>query len=348
MKYNKLPGTDINISVMCLGSGTWGGGVQNTEQQGHDQMDYAFSKGVNFFDTAELYPIPPVPSTQGATERVIGTWFKKRKKRSKIVLATKIAGPADYTTHLRKYLGYHKKALDHAIEQSLIRLQTDYIDLFQIHWPERKTNFFGPRGYVHDETCTWKSNFYEILEHLKNHIKIGNIRYIGVCNETPWGVMKFLEMGKNNKLPLVRTIQNPYSLLNRLFEVGNAEICHREEIGLLAYSPLGFGNLTGKYLNKNKPKGARITMFPDYDRYSKNMSIKSIEKYVTLAKNHGLRPAQMALSFVLSRPFLSSVIVGATTMEQLKENIGSVELDLSVDIIDSINEIHDEQPNPAP
>lgn len=345
MRYKKIPGTNIEISIICLGTMTWG--QQNTEKQGHEQMDYAFSKGVNFFDTAELYPIPPKRQTQGETERIIGTWFKSTGNRDKVILASKIAGPANFTTHIRNDLGYHKNAIDHAIEQSLKRLQTDYIDLYQLHWPERKTNFFGLRGYSYDETSSWDCNFQEILDHLNAHIKTGNIRHIGVSNETPWGVMKFLEIGKSNNLPLIRTIQNPYSLLNRLFEVGNAEICHREKMGLLAYSPMAFGSLSGKYLKGQKPKDARLTLFPNYDRYSKGPCLTAIEQYVALAEEFGLSPAQVALSFVNSRSFLTSNIIGATTMEQLKENIDSVDLDLDEDILTRIEEIHESQPNPS-
>ena len=241
MEYNFLPGTQTKVSKICLGTMTWG--RQNTEQEAHDQMDYAYEQGINFFDTAELYPIPPRQEEQGDTERFIGTWFKKTGLRDKIVLASKIAGPAAFTKHIRTDKSYSKQTIDIAIEKNLKRLQTDYIDLYQLHWPERPTNYFGKRGYNFKRGDLWKENFEEILDALNTHVKKGNIRYVGLSNETPWGTMGFLRASNTNR-PRVRTIQNPYSLLNRLFEVGNAEICIRENTGLLAYSPVSYTHLT--------------------------------------------------------------------------------------------------------
>jgi len=265
MKYTKLPHTNIEVSKICLGTMTWG--KQNTEAEGHQQMDYAFNKGVNFFDVAELYPVPAEAETYGKTEEIIGTWFKKTGNRNNIILASKIAGTGDYTKHIRT-TGFSKESIINAVESSLKRLQTDYIDLYQLHWPERKTNFFGQRNYVYDPTDTWEDNFYEILETLNSLVKQGKIRTIGLSNETPWGTMRYLEEAKKKPaLPRAITIQNPYSLLCREFETGLSEIAMKENIGLLAYSPLGFGVLSGKYLNGKMPEKARITLFPNFDRY---------------------------------------------------------------------------------
>ena len=281
MEYNLLPGTDIEVSKICLGTMTWG--RQNTEAEGHEQMDYALAQGVNFFDTAELYPVPPRAEEQGDTERFIGTWFKKTGNREKVILASKIAGPAAFTQHIRTDKSYSKKTIDQAVENNLKRLQTDYMDLYQIHWPERPTNFFGKRGYDYQRGEVWQENFEEVLDALGEHVKKGNIRYIGLSNETPWGTMRFLNAASSER-PRVRTIQNPYSLLNRTFEVGNAEVCHRENIGLLAYSPLAFGVLSGKYRWGKLPANARLPVFPYYDRYISYPSLKCVEAYDDLAE----------------------------------------------------------------
>jgi len=344
MEYNLLPGTQIKVSKICLGTMTWG--RQNSEQQGHDQMDYAHEQGINFFDTAELYPIPPRQEEQGDTERFIGTWFKKSGLRDKIILASKIAGPAAFTQHIRTDKSYTKETIDTAVEKSLKRLQTDYIDLYQLHWPERPTNYFGKRGYDYKRGEVWEENFEEVLDALNTHVKKGNIRYIGLSNETPWGTMGFLR-ASNSDRPRVRTIQNPYSLLNRTFEVGNAEVCHREEVGLLAYSPLAFGVLSGKYRGGKQPEKARLTLFPHYDRYSSNPCKNAVEMYHDLAQKNDLTLTQLALAFVNDRPFMTSNIIGATDLDQLKENIGTASISLSDEILEEINSIHEAIPNPS-
>jgi len=311
-------------------------------------MDYAFSQGVNFFDTAELYPIPAHKDRYALTETIIGNWFRKRGTRQEVVLASKIAGPAPFTRFIRSS-GFHPDAIREAVEGSLKRLQTDYIDLYQLHWPERSTNFFGKRGYLPDPQDSWKDNVLQVLETLGALVREGKIRHVGLSNETPWGVMRFLqEADANPDLPRMITIQNPYSLLNRLFEVGLAEISIRSEIGLLAYSPLGFGTLSGKYLGNKKPEKARVTLFPNYSRYSGQRAVEATQAYAEIADRHGLTLAQMALAFVNSRPFLTSNIIGATTMEQLRENIGSIGVKLGAEVLQEIEAVHDSLPNPAP
>ncbi|MFI2741411.1 NADP(H)-dependent aldo-keto reductase [Zhouia sp. PK063] len=346
MKYTTLPNTDIKVSKICLGTMTWG--EQNTQADGHEQMDYALSQGVNFFDTAELYPVPARPETYATTEKIIGTWFKKTGNRDKIILASKIAGPEYSGKHIRNNEGFTKDGIVKAIDASLERLQTDYIDVYQLHWPERNTNFFGQRGYAHDTNEKWNDNIKEILEVLGSQIKAGKIRHIGLSNETPFGVTRYIEESEKHDLPRMITIQNPYSLLNRLFEVGNAEIALRKNIGLLPYSTLGFGRLTGKYRNGNQPVGARLTIFPNFSRYNSENSVKVTDMYYNLAKEHNLSLATMALAFVNQQPFVTSNIVGATKMEQLKENISSIDVTLSSNLIEKINEIHNQIPNPAP
>ena len=325
---------------------TWG--RQNSEEQGHEQMDYAVEQGVNFFDTAELYPIPAKKEFYAVTEEIIGRWFKKTGNRDKIVLASKIAGPADFSKFIRT-TGFSRDSIISAVEGSLKRLQTDYIDLYQLHWPERHTNYFGQRGFNADEPDFWQDNIHQVLETLRDLVKEGKIRQVGLSNETPWGTMRFLEEGKvHDDLPRMVTIQNPYSLLNRLFEVGLSEISIREKIGLIPYSPLGFGVLSGKYLGGQKPRKGRITLFPNYDRYSNENSMQATQKYYDLAQAHDLSLTQMSLAFVNTRSFVTSTIIGATSLEQLKENIESIEVDLSADILEGIEAIHNEIPNPAP
>lgn len=323
---------------------TWG--EQNTEAEGHEQMDYAVERGINFFDTAELYSVPARKETYGSTEKIIGSWFRKTGNRDKIILASKITGPGYSNQHIRQ-TGFSKDAIYEALDNSLKRLQTDYIDLYQLHWPERNTNFFGKRGYEHDTDEQWQDNFAEILETLNELKKEGKIRHIGVSNETPYGVMRFLEESRKKGLPKMITVQNPYSLLNRLYEVGLAEISMREDIGLLPYSPLAFGVLSGKYLF-GKPDNARMTLYPNFARYSGQQATEATAKYHDLAKKNGLSLAQMALAFVNQQPFVTSNIIGATTMEQLRENIDSINVTLSDDIIKEINAIHTLSPNPAP
>ncbi|MBU2948542.1 aldo/keto reductase [Zobellia uliginosa] len=346
MKNTNLPYTDIEVSKICLGTMTWG--KQNTEEEGHEQMDFALDNGVNFFDTAELYPVPAHPDRHSATEKIIGTWFKKNGNRDKVILGTKIAGKAEFTKFIRTN-GFSPDAIRSAVEGSLERLQTDYIDLYQLHWPERNTNYFGKRGYKHDISDHWKDNIHQVLETMRDLIREGKIRHVGISNETPWGTMRFLTESKVHAgLPRAITIQNPYSLLNRQFEVGLSEISLREKIGLLAYSPMGFGTLSGKYLGGMKPATSRITLFPNYNRYSNDPAIKATEMYHELAQKHGLSMAQMALAFVNTRPFLTSTIVGATSIKQLKENIESIDLKLNDEVLEGIEAIHNSIPNPAP
>ena len=344
MKYTNLPGSDIKVSKICLGSMTWG--EQNSEADGHQQIEYALKEGVNFIDTAEMYSTPAREETQGSTEKIIGSWLKKTGNRNKIVLASKVAGPGFGVEHIRPNLGYSKEALTEALHQSLDRLQTDYIDLYQLHWPERHSNFFGKLGYSRDPDDKWEDNFKEVLYHLETFIKAGKIRKIGLSNETAFGVMRCVEEAMQGA-PKISTVQNPYSLINRKDEIGLTEICHREDIGLFPYSPLGMGTLTGKYLKK-MPENARLTLFPQYKRYSKPRAFEATEKYVALARANGLQPAQMALAFVEHQPFVTSTIIGATTMEQLKENIDSIKLQLTEEVLDEINKIHENFPNPAP
>ncbi|MCL4127270.1 UNVERIFIED_CONTAM: hypothetical protein GTU68_011117 [Idotea baltica] len=346
MKYTKLQHTDIEVSKICLGTMTWG--RQNSEAEGHEQMDYALEQGVNFFDTAELYPVPAHPDRYAHTEKIIGTWFKKNNNRDKVVLASKIAGKADFTKFIRE-TGFTRESITNAVELSLNRLQTDYVDLYQLHWPDRITNYFGKRGFKYDKTDYWQDNIHQVLETFRDLIQEGKIRQVGISNETPWGLMRFLEESKvHASLPRTITIQNPYSLLNRLFEVGLSEISIREKVGLLAYSPLGFGTLSGKYLGGMSPAASRLSLFPNYSRYSSETAVKATEKYHQLAKKHELSTAQMALAFVNSRPFVTSTIIGATNLTQLEENIASIDLKLSDEILDEIEAIHNEFPNPAP
>jgi aryl-alcohol dehydrogenase-like predicted oxidoreductase len=344
MKYTTLPNTDIKISKICLGTMTFG--QQNSEAEGHAQMDYAVEKGVNFFDTAEMYSIPSRQETYGSTEKIIGSWFKNSGKREEIVLASKIVGPSPSFGYMREKLDFSPKSITVALDQSLQRLQTDYIDLYQLHWPERKTNFFGQRGFK-VQNDPWGDNIQSVLETLDGFIKQGKIRHIGLSNETPWGVMRFLEESKYKNLPRVKTIQNPYSLLNRIFETGLSEMCLRENVGLLAYSPMAFGVLSGKYLKGMQPH-YRMALFPQYARYNSENCIKATRLYQEIAHKNGLTLTQMALAFVTQQAFLTSTIIGATTMEQLKENSASTDLVLSDEIITQINAVQDIIPDPAP
>ena len=344
MEYNKLPGTNIEVSKICLGTMTWG--TQNTKQEAFDQMDYAIDNGVNFIDTAELYPVPASADTYATTEVYIGKWLESRKSRDKIILASKIVGPGDYTAHIRK-TGFKGDSIETSLDQRLKRLKTDYLDLYQLHWPERLSNYFGNRNFKYFND-SWEDNFQEILLKLKKTIDSGKVRHVGLSNENPWGIMKFLEYSKN-ELPKMITIQNPYSLLNRLFEIGSGEICKRENVGLLAYSPLGFGVLTGKYRNGNVPKNSRLDLFPTtMSRYTNYNCKNAIELYHQIAEKHNLTLTQLALAFVNDRPFVTSNIIGATNIEQLKDNIDSINTKLSKEIIDEINLAQEKIPNPAP
>ena len=346
MKYNTLGSTDLKISEICLGTMTWG--RQNTQEEGWAQMDYALEQGIQFWDTAELYPVPTLPELYAHTEIIMGQWFKQSGKRSEIVLASKIAGPAGFTAHIRAN-GFHPTALKEAVEGSLKRLQTDYIDLYQLHWPERNTNFFGKLGYTHDSDEQWVENFEEVLDTLGALVAEGKIRHIGLSNETPWGLMRYLDAYRaKQERPRIQTVQNPYSLLNRSYEVGLSECSMREQVGLLAYSPLGFGVLSGKYLGGVQPEGARVTLFPNYNRYSNPQAVQATEAYAQLAQEHGLSLAQMSLAFVRTRPFVQSTIIGATSMEQLRENAESAQVALSEDVLRGIEAIHVQYPNPSP
>ena len=345
MNYKKLGNTDINLSTICLGTMTWG--EQNSQEEGFQQMDYALDQGVNFWDTAELYSIPPRAETFGHTEIIIGNWFKKTKKRKQVILATKVCGP------MRSYVRgggnqYGVKNITEALEGSLKRLQTDYIDLYQLHWPERNTNMFGRLGYEHNDVGDW-NKFEDILGNLKKFVDDGKIRHVGLSNETPWGTKKFLEVAKEKRLPRMMSVQNPYNLLNRTYEVGLAEISIRDQIGLLAYSPLAIGYLTGKYRNNQIPKKSRLDVDRDFwTRYNKPNAEKAVEAYYQIAKKNNIDMAQMSLKFCEIQPFVTSVIIGATTMEQLKTDIESVNVKLTDEIIKEINEVQKIYPNPCP
>jgi aryl-alcohol dehydrogenase-like predicted oxidoreductase len=345
MKYTTLPNTNIEVSKICLGTMTWGN--QNTQEEGFAQMDLTLDYGVNFFDCAELYPVPAEAKTYADTERIIGNWFAKTGNRDKVVLATKIVGPGDYTAHIRT-TGFSKAALHEAVNNSLKRLKTDYIDLYQLHWPERKTNTFGVRDYQYDTTDPWQENFLEVLQTLDEIIKSGKVRHIGLSNEKAWGTMRYLELAKQHHLPKMITIQNAYSLLNRTFEGDLAEVSHRENIGLLAYSPMAFGVLSGKYIKGTAADNARLKLFPRFARYSSAQSTEAAKRYLELAEANGLTLAQMALAFVNQRPFVTANIIGATNLEQLEENIKSIDVELAQDLLKSIDAIHAEIPNPAP
>lgn len=346
MKYTTLLNTDVKVSKICLGTMTWG--RQNTEADGHEQMDYALEQGVNFFDTAELYSVPAKPETYGATEKIIGSWFKKTGNRDKVVLASKIAGGGDYTAHIRTG-GFNKKNISDAIEGSLKRLQTDYIDLYQLHWPDRGVNCFGLRDYPYKTSAKEAEKHLEILETLNDFIKQGKIKHIGLSNETPWGTMKYLHTAEQHNLPRMITIQNSYSLIHRGYEVGMSEVSLRENIGLLAYSPLAQGVLTGKYIDGKTPEGARGTLFPRFiSRYKNEGSERAVIEYQKIAQKHGLTVTELSLAYINQLPFVTSNIIGATKMSQLKENINSINIELSEDILQEIELVHKAIPNPAP
>ncbi len=346
MEYRTLGHSEIKVSVICLGTMTWG--EQNTAEQAFEQLDYALAHGVNFIDTAELYAVPTKAETCGSTETIIGQWIKARGKRDDFVLASKVTGPGDWLPHIREgKTRFNRDDIVAALDASLQRLQTDYLDLYQLHWPERKTNFFGKLGYTPEDDGEL-TPMLETLQVLEEQMQAGKVRHIGLSNETPWGVMRFLQLAEQHQLSRFVSIQNPYALLNRSYEVGMAEVSYRENVGLLAYSPLGFGMLTGKYLQHARPDGARLTLYPDYDRYSNPVAVAATAKYVDLARQHQLDPAQMALAYVNTRPFLTSTIIGATTMAQLKSNIDSIDISLTDEVLEGIEAIHREYPNPAP
>jgi aryl-alcohol dehydrogenase-like predicted oxidoreductase len=323
-------------------------GEQNSESEAHAQLDRALAAGINFIDTAEIYPVPPRAETRGETERMIGSWLAARGGRDRLVLATKVAGPAEWLPYLRGGTArLDRPNIEAALDGSLKRLGTDYIDLYQLHWPDRPTNYFGKLGYEPPE----KDESVPLLETLRvldDLVRAGKIRHVGVSNETPWGLMRTLDLAERHGLPRPVSIQNPYSLLNRTFEIGLAEVALREQCGLLAYSPLAFGVLSGKYLHGARPAGARLTLFERFSRYSNPQAEAATADYVALARAHGLDPSQMALAWVTGRPFVTSNIIGATTLEQLEANLASADLSLSEEVISGIEEIHRRQPNPAP
>jgi len=348
MQYTTLGQSDISVSRICLGTMTWG--EQNTQAQGFEQMEYALEQGVNFWDTAELYSVPPKAETYGSTETIIGNWFAKTGRREEVVLASKIAGPAEFVEHIRGgKTRFNAMVIQKALDASLQRLQTDYLDLYQLHWPERQTNFFGQLGFEYPQNePTDLTPMAETLEALSDQVKAGKIRTIGLSNETAWGAMQFLNLAKSMGLEKIVSVQNPYNLLNRSYEVGLAEVAYQESVGLLAYSPLAFGVLAGKYLNNQFPEQARITLFPRFDRYLNPQATAATQAYVDLAKAYDLSPVQMALAYVNQRPFITSNIIGATTMQQLKENIDSIHVTLSGELLTEIEAIHQRYTYPSP
>lgn len=345
MQLRPLGNSTIHVSQICLGSMTWG--QQNTAAEAFAQLDMARACGVNFLDTAEMYPVPPRAETYGSTESIIGRYFKARGNRAEWILASKIAGPGNGIDYIRDGQLKHNRAhLTAALDASLKRLQTDYLDLYQLHWPERRTNYFGQLGYRHQEQDF--TPLEEVLEALDELVRAGKIRQVGLSNETPWGTMRFLQLAESRGWPRMVSIQNPYNLLNRTFEVGLAEIAAREQCGLLAYSPLAFGMLSGKYENGARPAGARITEFSRFTRYTNPQAQAACSAYVSLARERGLDPAQMALAFVNAQPFVTSNIIGATNLEQLQRNLDSVALQADSELLKAIDDIHRQQPNPAP
>ncbi len=345
MKYSTLGNTDLKVSKICLGTMTWG--EQNTEAEGHEQMDFALDRDINFFDTAELYAIPSTAENNGETERIIGRWFASRQNRDKVILATKVTGPSAIK-YIRAKLDFSKQQINLALEGSLKRLQTDYVDLYQLHWPERNVNFFGKRGYKFDPNEQWKDNFLDILQTVQELIDAGKIRYFGISNETPWGMMHFIRLAEKHNLPRPVSIQNPYSLLNRTFEIGLAECAIREKCGLLAYSPMAFGLLSGKYHQKTDEPGARLNKYKRMSRYNKATAHEATAQYLKIAEQHGLSLATLALAFINQQHFLTANIIGATTMKQLKENVDSINVELSPEILKEIEKVHESIPNPAP
>ncbi len=351
MEFRRLGRTDLQVSLICLGTMTWG--EQNSEADAHAQLDYALDRGINFIDTAEMYPVPPKAETASRTETYIGSWLKARKNRDKVVLATKVAGRGYPSRGSFAWLrdntveatDLSRKQIFMAVDKSLQRLQTDYIDLYQTHWPDRPTNNFGKAEYQFADEVSIPLE--ETLDAMAELVRAGKIRHYGVSNESPWGVMRQLHLAETRKLPRIASIQNPYNLLNRWYEAGLAEIAQHEQVGLLAYSPLAMGVLAGKYLGGAKPAGARLTLFTRFTRYSNPQVERATERYVALAQQHGLDPAQMALAYINTRPFLTANIIGATSLEQLKADIDSIDVKLTQEVLDGIEAIHRDQPNPS-
>ena len=345
MKYRGIPQTDLSVSLIGLGTMTWG--QQNTEAEGHEQMDYALERGINLFDTAEMYPVPPRAETCHETERIIGTWFASRGTRDEVILATKAVGPGPHVTHVRDGNRHDRKNLTAALEGSLRRLQTDHIDLYQLHWPDRPVPLFGGRDF-NPPSAQESIPIEETLTVLADFVAAGKVRHIGLSNETPWGAMRFLELARSGDLPRMVTIQNSYNLLNRTFDGGLSEICHEEGMRLLAYSPLAFGRLSGKYRGGAKPDGARLSIWERFARYNGANSDAAVEEYARIADEAGLDFAQMSLAWVNGRFHVASNLIGATTIAQLKSNIDSVALDLSPDVLEAIEAVHRSIPNPCP
>ena len=346
MKKRKLGKTELEVSEICLGTMTWG--EQNTESEGHAQMDYALDNGINFFDTAEMYAVPPKKETQGSTEKIIGSWFKERKSRDKVILATKVSGrsPLNWLRDDEKPTEQSRDQIFEAVDKSLLRLGTDYIDLYQLHWPDRPMNLFG--GSINYEHMDEPSiDISIILDSLNELVKSGKIRYIGLSNETPWGTMKFLYHSDISSTPRVQSIQNAYNLLNRTFEIGGSEIAHREDVGLLAYSPIAQGYLSGKYQNGALPKGSRKELFNRLQRYEGPYAEEAIEAYLNIAKKYEIDPSQLANQFVTTRPFVTSNIIGATNMEQLKLAVTSIDIKLTKEIEEDIEKAYQRHGNVA-
>ena len=347
MKYSTLGNTDISVSRICLGTMTWG--EQNSEKEACEQLDASIEAGINFIDTAEMYPVPPGEKTYGLTETYIGNWLKKRSDRDKLIIASKVSGRAAWLPYIRDgNICLDKANIEAALDASLKRLQTDYIDLYQVHWPDRATNFFGTLGYEKHNPDQDGTPIEESLAALADLVKAGKIRHIGLSNDTPWGVHTWLQTAETHGHPRVVSVQNPYNLLNRTFEIGLSEFACREQTGLLAYSPLGFGVLSGKYQGGAEPEGARLTLYKNFKRYLNAHCQQAVDQYVRLARQAGITPSQMALAFINTRPFLTSNIIGATRMSQLHENISSIDVELNDDVLAEINRIHENQPNPAP
>jgi aryl-alcohol dehydrogenase-like predicted oxidoreductase len=346
MDYRELGRTGVKVSRLCLGTMTFG--EQNSEAEGHAQMDYAFDRGINIFDAAEIYPVPPKPETQGRSEAIIGTWLAARKRRDKVMIATKVVGRGKMTwvRKDRSATRHSPVQIMEAVERSLKRLKTDYIDLYQLHWPDRPMRIFEGLDYLHIEGDTHP--IHEILGVLGKLVAGGKVRFVGLSNESPWGVMTFLKASEQHGLPRPVSIQNAYNLVNRSFETGLSEIFYREQMSLLAYSPLGQGYLSGKYEGGALPPGSRKTLFDRLGRYEKGNGPRAISTYIALARKHGLDPAQMAIAFCLSRPFVTSAIIGATTMDQLKTDIAAADLELSQAVLEDIEQIHLDYPNPCP
>jgi len=347
MEYSTLSNTGLKLSKICLGTMTFG--EQNNEAEAHEQLDFAFEQGVNLIDTAELYAVPSTKENNGLSEKYIGTWLANRKCRDKVILATKVSGPSQGLKYISENLGYSRNRVKEAVDGSLKRLQTDYIDLYQLHWPDRPTNMFGMRGYQHHKTIEWQNTFLQTLQILNEVKKEGKIRHYGLSNETAWGTMKYIQTADSNNLDRMVSIQNPFSLLNRTYEVGLAEVSIREKIGLLAYSPLAFGLLSGKYHKGiDKPEDRLNKFKQQMQRYSSDNCFEATKQYLSIAEKYELSLTQMALAFINSRPFLTSNIIGATNLQQLKENIDSINIQLSDEILKEIEQVQQKIPNPAP